>query len=167
MPVALYMLWHAFVIWAHNLCAGICLTACNWCSGLLCTKNWWHFGSWVSVVFALHLFDTWAECVCLPWFLLSVRGLNMCSVFDTLLWSWVVSFWVTHWPHEHTHTYTHTHRDKQVVAFQHESQLWAEVESFLVWAIPPRWHFWYFFWWIWVSGHGPTYSWTADLTHAF
>lgn len=28
-------------------------------------------------------------------------------------------------------------RDKQVVAFLHESQSWAEVESFLVWAIPP------------------------------
>ena len=41
----------------------------------------------------------------------------------------------------HTHTYTHTRpltlADKQVVAFLHESQPWVEVESFLVWAIPP------------------------------
>lgn len=43
-----------------------------------------------------------------------------------------------------THTHTHirtgplTLADKQVVAFLDESQTWAEVESLLVWAIPPR-----------------------------
>lgn len=37
-----------------------------------------------------------------------------------------------------THRYTHprTLTDKQAVAFRHESQPWAEVERFLVWATP-------------------------------
>lgn len=47
---------------------------------------------------------------------------------------------LTTWVRTRTSTHTLTHalnRDKQVVAFLHESHSWAGVESFLVWANPP------------------------------
>lgn len=145
---------HTLITSAHSISRsfspGICLIASNCSSDLSLIKECWHFEWWVRVFVARQISNTWAGCVCV-YSVISTRRTG--SKYASGVWHFAVAqskvvLGRTHLPHGHargqrdTRTYTHSCRDKQVVAFVHESLLWAGLESFLVWTFLPCWHFW-------------------------